>query len=141
VAREHTATANAAAGLPGERVRDLEEILRSLTDAPPTVGVLSDVSGELVHRIVALDGAGPAVRALHDGPLRDLDPTEVGYVSDAATAEQMVSTGRAAAAFFLPHTRIEAVRSVLDAGGTLPQKSTYFWPKPRTGMVIRPFDP
>jgi uncharacterized protein (DUF1015 family) len=29
---------------------------------------------------------------------------------------------------------------VIDRGETLPQKSTFFWPKPRTGLVIRPHD-
>ena len=43
-------------------------------------------------------------------------------------------------AFLLPPTRVERVRSVIRAGGVLPQKSTYFWPKPRTGMVLRPLD-
>jgi uncharacterized protein (DUF1015 family) len=27
---------------------------------------------------------------------------------------------------------------VVASGGRLPQKSTYFWPKPRTGLVLRP---
>ncbi len=142
VLKPHTARdADEAAARSGERVRDLEEVLRSLTDDPPVAGVASIEAGEVVHRIVALDGGRPAVRALHDGPLRGLRADALRYVSDAASAEQMVRSGRAAAAFFLPPTRIDAVLDVLDAGGTLPQKSTYFWPKPRTGMVIRPFDP
>jgi uncharacterized protein (DUF1015 family) len=29
---------------------------------------------------------------------------------------------------------------VIDDGDRLPQKSTFFWPKPRTGLVIRPHD-
>ena len=124
----------------GERVRDLEEVLRSLTDSPPTTGVVSLESGEPIHRILSLDGPPPAVRALHDGPLRDIGHDRLRYVSDAPTAEQTVRSRRAAAAFFLPPTHIHAVRGALDAGGTLPEKSTYFWPKPRTGIVIRPFD-
>jgi uncharacterized protein (DUF1015 family) len=132
--------AHRTGALRGERVKDLEEVLRSLTDDPATAGVAAIESGEVVHRVVPLDGPRPAVRALHDGPLRGFDADRLRYVSDAASAEQMVRSGHADAAFFLPPTRIDAVRSVLDAGGTLPEKSTYFWPKPRTGMVIRPFD-
>jgi uncharacterized protein (DUF1015 family) len=32
------------------------------------------------------------------------------------------------------------VRGVVARGERLPQKSTYFWPKPRTGLVLRPLD-
>jgi uncharacterized protein (DUF1015 family) len=34
-----------------------------------------------------------------------------------------------------------AVAAVAEAGGTLPQKTTYFHPKPRDGMVLRPLEP
>ena len=29
---------------------------------------------------------------------------------------------------------------MIDRGERLPRKSTFFWPKPRTGLVIRPLD-
>jgi uncharacterized protein (DUF1015 family) len=29
---------------------------------------------------------------------------------------------------------------VIARGERLPQKSTFFWPKPRTGLVLRPYD-
>ena len=28
----------------------------------------------------------------------------------------------------------------VDGGERLPQKSTYFWPKPRTGVILMPLD-
>jgi uncharacterized protein (DUF1015 family) len=40
----------------------------------------------------------------------------------------------------LPPTSVEPVWKLVEAGEKLPQKSTYFWPKPRTGLVIRPMD-
>jgi uncharacterized protein (DUF1015 family) len=125
----------------GRRVRDLEEVLRSVADDPPTVGVATIEDGDLVHRIVALDGGRPAVRALHHGPLEGVEHEGLAYVPDPVAAEQMVRSRTARSAFFLPPTRIAAVRSVLVSGATLPEKSTYFWPKPRTGMVIRPLEP
>jgi uncharacterized protein (DUF1015 family) len=42
--------------------------------------------------------------------------------------------------YLLPPTDAATIREVVDRGGRLPQKSTYFWPKPRTGLVIRPLD-
>jgi uncharacterized protein (DUF1015 family) len=32
---------------------------------------------------------------------------------------------------------VDRIRLVVDSGRRLPEKSTYFWPKPRTGMVFR----
>ena len=41
------------------------------------------------------------------------------------------------AAFFLPPISLEDLFSVTQSGGILPQKSTYFYPKVATGLVIR----
>jgi uncharacterized protein (DUF1015 family) len=79
------------------------------------------------------------VCALHEQLLDSAD-TELRFVPDAVVAEEAVRTGGASAALFLPPTRVERIRSVIDDQRRLPQKSTYFWPKPRTGFVIRPFD-
>jgi uncharacterized protein (DUF1015 family) len=40
------------------------------------------------------------------------------------------------AAFFVPAPRVEDVREVALAGEKMPEKSTYFWPKAITGLVI-----
>jgi uncharacterized protein (DUF1015 family) len=52
-----------------------------------------------------------------------------------------VRAHQADVAFFLNPTPVAGVLAVADAGDLMPEKSTYFWPKPRTGMVIRPLDP
>jgi hypothetical protein len=51
-----------------------------------------------------------------------------------------VRSGAAVAAYLLPPTDAATIRSVIDDGDRLPQKSTFFWPKPRTGLLIRPHD-
>ncbi|MEK7308231.1 MAG: hypothetical protein AAB089_04085, partial [Nitrospirota bacterium] len=43
------------------------------------------------------------------------------------------------AAFFLNPTKVQAVREVALAGQRMPPKSTYFYPKLLTGMVIYKF--
>ncbi|HZA27732.1 MAG TPA: DUF1015 domain-containing protein [Actinomycetota bacterium] len=125
--------------IPGDRVRDLGEILSWLADDDLRFAAAVRRNGELVHLVGRLEGDPPTVSALH---LSVLDPMpgvrELGFVQDPALAEEMVHTGRFDLAFFLPPARIEYVRAVAEQGGQLPQKSTYFWPKPRTGMVIRP---
>ena len=42
--------------------------------------------------------------------------------------------------FILRPTRIDQVRDVAVGGEKMPQKSTYFYPKLLTGMVIRQLD-
>ena len=59
---------------------------------------------------------------------------------DAVEAEDAVRNREAVAAFFLPPTDAARIRGVIDRGERLPRKSTFFWPKPRTGLVLRPLD-
>jgi uncharacterized protein (DUF1015 family) len=123
---------------PGHRVRDLVEVLAALDDDALVYGSATREGSEVVHRVGRLEGTPPTVCALHEQVLGD--SSELGFVPDAAAAEEAVHLGRSSAAYFLPPTHVGRIRDVIDRGGTLPQKSTYFWPKPRTGMVIRPLD-
>ncbi len=123
----------------GERVRDLAEVLEEVDDRDLVYGTVAREDGELVHRVDRLEGRPPVVCALHAEILDRLTPA-IAYTPDAALAEEEVRRGGATAAFLLPPTTATRIRSVVDRGERLPQKSTYFWPKPRTGMVIRPLE-
>jgi len=46
----------------------------------------------------------------------------------------------ARAAFLMNAPRLDDVQAVCSAGETMPQKSTYFYPKLLTGLVFHPFD-
>jgi uncharacterized protein (DUF1015 family) len=123
----------------GDRVRDLEEVLESVDDAKLLYGIATHEDGALVHRVAELDGEPPTVCRLHERSLAGADE-RLRFTPDAVAAEEEVRGGRAVAAYLLPPTDAATIRSVVDAGGRLPQKSTFFWPKPRTGLVIRPHD-
>jgi uncharacterized protein (DUF1015 family) len=120
----------------GERVHDLAEVIALVRDEDLTFGTASVEDGRVIHRVSALQGQPPTVCALHEQVLGD---AQLRFVPDAAQAEDAVRAGRASAAFFLPPTKVERIRAVIERKERLPQKSTYFWPKPRTGCVIRPF--
>jgi uncharacterized protein (DUF1015 family) len=60
------------------------------------------------------------------------------YTQDARRALGLVQGGEAAAAFFLPPTGVGDLRAVGLAGLTMPEKSTYFFPKLLTGLVFYP---
>ncbi len=127
-------------GFGGLVVRDMAETLASVRDDDVSFGLVRMEDGELTHRVVQLGGSPPTVRALHEQVLDKLERAELRFVPDSVAAEQAVRSGKASAAFLLPPTRVERLWTVIRAGAELPQKSTYFWPKPRTGMVIRPLD-
>jgi uncharacterized protein (DUF1015 family) len=123
----------------GHRVRDLAEILATLHDDDLLVGTAErDALGGLVHRVCRLDGEPPTVCALHDQVVGD---AELRFTPDAVAAEDAVRLEHAPMAFFLPPTHVTRIQGVIASGTRMPEKSTYFWPKPRTGMVIRALEP
>jgi uncharacterized protein (DUF1015 family) len=59
------------------------------------------------------------------------------YTRDPHEAFSAVRDGSARAAFFLNPTPVQQVLAVADARDRMPEKSTYFYPKPPAGLVIR----
>ena len=64
----------------------------------------------------------------------------LAYSKDAAAAREAVEAGRHQAAFFMRPTPVELVREVAAAGESMPPKSTYFFPKIPTGLVLSPLE-
>ncbi len=102
-----------------------------------------------------LHGGGPAVRALDVVLLGaalervlDIDPEavaagdRVAYEKSAIDAIAAVDEGRdgADAAFLLEPTPVRSIAAVAREGDVMPQKSTYFYPKALTGLVINPHE-
>lgn len=62
---------------------------------------------------------------------------DILYIKDAAEAVALVRGGGCGAGFLLNPTKMEQVCEIAGLGMRMPQKSTYFYPKIITGMVIR----
>ena len=62
----------------------------------------------------------------------------VGYVQSADECVAAVEGDRAQLAALLNPTRTDEVKAIALGGGTLPPKSTFFYPKLPTGAVINP---
>ncbi len=60
----------------------------------------------------------------------------IGYASTADKAFQSIDTGTYDVAFILNPTRIEQVQEVAQKGLIMPRKSTYFYPKVKSGLVM-----
>jgi uncharacterized protein (DUF1015 family) len=60
----------------------------------------------------------------------------IGYASTADKALQSIDTEAFDVAFLLNPTRIEQVQEVAQQGLIMPRKSTYFYPKVKSGLVM-----
>jgi uncharacterized protein (DUF1015 family) len=129
-----------------ERVSELELALREQGG----VGLV-DASG-LARLIPHPDAREQASRdlpeALHDIPsawfdelaASALEGCDVTFRADAQTVAALVGKRAADAAILLAPVTVEQIRAAALAGVRMPQKTTYFAPKPRSGLVYRPLD-
>jgi uncharacterized protein (DUF1015 family) len=62
------------------------------------------------------------------------------YRDDARGVAALVDKGSASAAILCSPVSVEQTRAAAIDRVRMPQKTTFFWPKPRTGMVFRPLD-
>ncbi len=64
--------------------------------------------------------------------------THIRYTRDAEQALETVQSGAAQAALLLSATRVRQISEVALADDRMPQKSTYFYPKLISGLVMNP---
>ena len=64
--------------------------------------------------------------------------THIRYTRDAQQALNAVREGEAQAALILNATRVRQICDIAQADDRMPQKSTYFYPKLITGLVMNP---
>jgi uncharacterized protein (DUF1015 family) len=112
------------------RLRERQALDTALPDIPPIVREL-DVS--ILHALI-FDGIfGVKPEAIKAGG-------SLEYTIDVAGALETVISGRADGAFLMNPPSIEDVQRVSDSGATMPEKSTYFYPKLITGLFMNPLD-
>jgi len=81
-----------------------------------------------------------SVIILHELVLKKiLHTSEIGYEMDVNRALDKVKSGEFSAAFFLNPTKVEDVEKSALSSVRMPPKSTYFYPKLLTGLVINKF--
>lgn len=119
----------------GEPVGSLDEMLAAIEGR-----VAAGAYREGRFQVLPLEG-DVAVLELHEQVIDNLlgkrDPEQhLLYTRDAAEAVRWVDEGAGTAAFFLPPPDLRQVLNLARRGKTLPQKATYFHPKPPSGMVF-----
>jgi uncharacterized protein (DUF1015 family) len=112
--------------------------LLTLTDTGP-VDALSDPSLPEAYR--RLD-----VHVLHTflidhclGIPKERYYEHISYTRDASEVVESVAAGKAQVGFLMNPTRMSQVEEVTRLGLRMPQKSTYFYPKLLTGLVLSRF--
>jgi uncharacterized protein (DUF1015 family) len=75
--------------------------------------------------------------ALLEHALRNLD-IDVGYQHGVGNVVELVTSGAVEAGVLIRPTGIAEIRRTADEGLLMPPKSTFFTPKLRTGLVVRP---
>jgi uncharacterized protein (DUF1015 family) len=87
---------------------------------------------EAFHGIRAIDGA------LLEHALRDVEDVEVAYQHGMEEVQEALADGRAHSAVLIRPVGIEEIERTGREGLLMPPKSTFFTPKLRTGLVVRP---
>ncbi len=133
----------------------LLELLGEHFDTEPAGLVTEAFAPELVERgalcLVHPDGTGTWLRPRIDRfeGIRDLDgallehalaarDVDVSYQHGISEVVDLVTSGAVGAAVLIRPTSIVEIRRTADEGLLMPPKSTFFTPKLRTGLVIRP---
>lgn len=82
----------------------------------------------ILERLLGIDKANMAAQK------------NLAYTRSAEEAEEAVKAGESQCCFLLNPTRVEEIGAVASAGEKMPQKSTYFYPKLITGLVMNQLD-
>jgi uncharacterized protein (DUF1015 family) len=118
----------------GERAAGLDEALALLADEP------TGRSAAVAYR----PGGVELVRGSEgelDVDLVDRHGVEgIGYTPRAEEAVAAVDAGSADVAFLLRDPSVADVYAVARRGERMPRKSTYFFPKPLSGLLFHPLD-
>lgn len=96
--------------------------------------VLLQLDVTLLHELV-LD------RCLGIGAAAQEAKTNIRYIKDTAEALSRGVSGEGQVCFLMSATPVSQVLAVSDAGEVMPQKSTFFYPKLASGVVLNPVDP
>lgn len=71
--------------------------------------------------------------------LGEIPGENVKFISDENEAKKLVDSKTYNAAFFLNSVRPRVVRDIALSGEKMPNKATYFYPKPLSGLLINKF--
>ena len=88
----------------------------------------------------AMEGVRDLDSSRLDRARESLPPHEVTFQHGVDNALAAVSDGRAQAAVLLRPATVDQITDIANGGERMPPKTTFFSPKPPTGLVLRSLD-
>ena len=141
--------AAAAAGFDVREIASLDE-LKAAWAAAGDRSIIGAAIGDKLYRLEDRTARGALdVRVLHEGLLGKAlgiteeavrDEKHIRYIRGIDAAVEEVRKGAAQIAFLLKPTSVQQVADTSFSGGVMPQKSTDFYPKLLSGMVMYKLD-
>ena len=107
---------------------------------PPETLLGESVPGPLLQLSVVVLHELILQRVLGITPEAMRSQANLVYIEDDREVFENVSSGKMQVGFVVKPTTVEQVRDISQAGEVMPQKSTYFYPKIMTGLVMHKLD-
>lgn len=109
----------------------LREDVNEILDEYKVPEVLRSLDLIVLHKVILSKelGYSEAEQMAQDGIL---------YIKQESEAFDMIDMGKAEASFIMAYPKIQDIKRISEAGERMPQKSTYFYPKLLSGIVINP---
>ncbi len=124
---------------PGLVIFPTHRLVANVGEIPATP--LDDLPDPLPGPVMYRDGRYHRIETVEEldaEAVAGLDAEVVGYAPVASEAIAAVDRGEAEAAFLLRPVTVEQVAARAAAGGVMPQKTTFFYPKLLSGMLFHP---
>ena len=111
----------------------LRENVDSILDDHKVPDVLKTLDLIVLHKVIISKELGytQEEQMAQDGIL---------YIKQESEAFDMIDDGKANASFIMAYPKIQDIKKISEAGERMPQKSTYFYPKLLSGIVINPLE-
>jgi len=116
---------------------DPTALLTRMADAGALALVQPSGAWLLRPRPGAFDGVADLDSSRLSAALAEVPSVEVTYQHGADTVVKRVGAGEAQAAVLLRPATVDQIAATASARTLMPPKTTFFWPKPRTGLVLR----
>lgn len=109
----------------------LREDVSAILDEFEVPDVLKKLDLTVLHKVLVTKefGYSEAEQMAQDG---------IKYIKQESEAFDLIDSGKAEASFIMAYPKIKDIKEISEAGFRMPQKSTYFYPKLLSGIVINP---
>lgn len=109
----------------------LRENVDSILDEFEVPDVLKKLDLTVLHKVLVTKefGYSDQEQMAQDG---------IKYIKQESEAFDLIDSGKAEASFIMAYPKIKDIKEISQAGFRMPQKSTYFYPKLLSGIVINP---